>query len=194
MKKYFLIIGLLAVGLQSCKFGNDSFVRNDNVGGALGTSYSIISFTENKSDLQPEIDSVFAVINQSLSTYIPESDISRVNNGDSTVVVDAMFKEVLQLSQTIHKETNGFFDPTVGTLVNAWGFGPEQKITMDSLKVTTASLMNYGLSLTEISTLLQCIVAIMTIVYLGYKITAYQSLKKYKELSKNFEYLSKKQL
>ena len=141
MKKYFLIIGLLSVGLQSCKFGNDSFVRNDNVGGALGTSYSIISFTENKSDLQPEIDSVFAVINQSLSTYIPESDISRVNNGDSTVVVDAMFKEVLQLSQTIHKETNGFFDPTVGTLVNAWGFGPEQKITMDSLKVD--SLLNY---------------------------------------------------
>jgi len=42
---------------------------------------------------------------------------------------------------------------------------------MDSLKVTTASLFNYGLSLTEISTLLQCIVAMMTIIYLAYKIT-----------------------
>jgi len=48
---------------------------------------------------------------------------------------------------------------------------------MDSLKVTTASLMNYGLSLTEISTLLQCIVAIMTIVYLGYKITNIRKIK-----------------
>ena len=41
---------------------------------------------------------------------------------------------------------------------------------MDSLKVSSASLMNYGLSLTEISTLLQCVVAVMTIIYLGYKI------------------------
>jgi len=48
---------------------------------------------------------------------------------------------------------------------------------MDSLKVTTASLMNYGLSLTEISTLLQCVVAIMTIIYLGYKITNIRKLK-----------------
>jgi len=48
---------------------------------------------------------------------------------------------------------------------------------MDSLKVTSASLMNYGLSLTEISTLLQCVVAVMTIIYLGYKITNIRKLK-----------------
>jgi hypothetical protein len=41
---------------------------------------------------------------------------------------------------------------------------------MDSVKVASASLMNYGLSLTAISTALQCVVAIMTIIYLGYKI------------------------
>ena len=48
---------------------------------------------------------------------------------------------------------------------------------MDSVKVTTASMFNYGLSLTEISTLLQCIVAVMTIVYLGYKITNIRKIK-----------------
>ena len=41
---------------------------------------------------------------------------------------------------------------------------------MDSVKVASASLMNYGLSLAEVSLFLQCIVAIMTIIYLGYKI------------------------
>tara|TARA_R100000655_G_C2873698_1_gene173873 strand:- start:338 stop:484 length:147 start_codon:yes stop_codon:yes gene_type:complete len=41
---------------------------------------------------------------------------------------------------------------------------------MDSIKVASASLMNYGLSLAEVSLFLQCIVAIMTIIYLGYKI------------------------
>jgi len=42
---------------------------------------------------------------------------------------------------------------------------------VDSVKVSTASLFNYGLSLSEVSLFLQCIVAIMTIIYLGYKIT-----------------------
>jgi hypothetical protein len=42
---------------------------------------------------------------------------------------------------------------------------------MDSVKVASASLVNYGLSLTNVSLILQCIVAIMTIIYLGYKIT-----------------------
>ena len=41
---------------------------------------------------------------------------------------------------------------------------------MDSLKVSSASLMNFGLSLTEVSLILQCIVAILTIVYLIFKI------------------------
>jgi len=141
MKKYFLVV-IVVLGLfQSCKQSNSVGVRNENIGGALGTSYSIISITSDKIDLQKEIDSVFAVINHSLSTYIPESDISRINNGDSTVVVDEMFREVFNLSKEINKETNGFFDPTVGTLVNAWGFGPERQISMDSLKID--SLLNF---------------------------------------------------
>ncbi len=41
---------------------------------------------------------------------------------------------------------------------------------MDSVKVATVSIANYGLSLTSISLILQCVVAIMTIIYLGYKI------------------------
>jgi len=47
---------------------------------------------------------------------------------------------------------------------------------MDSLKVASASLINYGLSLTELSTALQCLVAVMTIVYLGYKINNIRKL------------------
>jgi|TARA_R100000908_G_C3631121_1_gene71928 hypothetical protein len=48
---------------------------------------------------------------------------------------------------------------------------------MDSVKVTSASLMNYGLSLTEVSLLLQCVVAVMTIIYLGYKIIKIRKIK-----------------
>ena len=41
---------------------------------------------------------------------------------------------------------------------------------MDSVKVASVSIANYSLSLTSISLILQCVVAIMTIIYLGYKI------------------------
>ena len=134
-------IGLGIVVLLYCVSCGNRLQRKDFVGGALGTSYSIIAITADEKDLQQEIDSVFRVINASLSTYIPDSDISKINDGDSTVVVDAMFKEVFQLSKRIFKETGGYFDPTVGTLVNAWGFGPERKLELDSLKVD--SLLRY---------------------------------------------------
>ncbi|MGO4921519.1 FAD:protein FMN transferase [Maribacter spongiicola] len=140
MKKYIYVVAVLIGLVYSCKENKAEF-RNENTGGALGTSYSIISISSDQLDLQEDIDSVFAVINHSLSTYIPDSDISRINKGDSTIRVDMMFQEVFHLSKSIHKETNGFFDPTVGTLVNAWGFGPERQISMDSLKID--SLLNY---------------------------------------------------
>ncbi len=41
---------------------------------------------------------------------------------------------------------------------------------MDSLKVSGVSFMNYGIHLAEINLILQCIIGIMTIVYLTFKI------------------------
>ena len=43
-------------------------------------------------------------------------------------------------------------------------------VKVDSLKVASVIIANYGLSLTNVSLILQCVVAIMTIIYLGYKI------------------------
>ncbi|KAA2215942.1 FAD:protein FMN transferase [Maribacter flavus] len=136
MGKWMCLAGVLL--LFSCTGG---IVRNQTRGEALGTTYNIIYLGNEKLDFQAEIDSVFTVVNKSLSTYIPDSDISRINRGDSLVVVDRMFQEVFELSRKVHKQTKGYFDPTVGTLVNAWGFGPGEQISMDSL--TVDSLLQY---------------------------------------------------
>lgn len=140
MRRYVIVV-LVGFALFSACTKKAQGTRNQNEGSALGTTYKIIYITPSDLDLGKEIDSVFAVINQSLSTYIPDSDISKINRGDSTVVVDQMFQDVFDLSKEIYAETNGFFDPTVGTLVNAWGFGPEGQLAMDSLKVD--SLLQY---------------------------------------------------
>ena len=125
----------------SCASNGTTIVRNNSSGQALGTTYNIIYLADRELDFQAEIDSVFHAINHSLSTYIPDSDISKINKGDSTIVVDAMFHDVFVLSKDINQKTNGYFDPTVGVLVNAWGFGPGSQITMDSAQVD--SLLDY---------------------------------------------------
>ena len=127
--------------LFSCKPKEPKIFKNRNIGPALGTSYSLIYLADKELDYQKEIDSVFASVNMSMSTYIPDSDISKINQGDSTLVVDEMFQEVFLLSKTIYEKTEGYFDPTVGTLVNAWGFGPGEQISLDSTRVD--SLMRF---------------------------------------------------
>jgi thiamine biosynthesis lipoprotein len=98
--------------------------ENNLEGSVFGTSFHITYLDKNDIDYSLQIDSLFQLVNHSLSTYDPNSDISKINNGDSTIIVDAYFKEVYTKAKRIYNETGGVFDPTIGVLVNAWGFGP----------------------------------------------------------------------
>lgn len=98
-------------------------------GMAFGTSFHISFDQANTEVTEADIDSLIHAMNRSLSTYMPESDISKINKGDTTIVVDALFEEVFNKSAKIFKETEGAFDPTIGVLVNAWGFGPGNSLT-----------------------------------------------------------------
>jgi thiamine biosynthesis lipoprotein len=115
-------------------------------GYALGTSYSIQyeALSADYETAQKGIDSVFYAVNQSLSTYLPASDISKINEGDSLLVIDHHFLKVFEKADELYRITQGYFDPTVGAWVNAYGFGPDQKIqnlssrVRDSLKEITS--------------------------------------------------------
>ncbi len=96
-------------------------------GEVFGTTYTIIYY-DYSDNLNQEIQRLFDKINQSLSTYIPTSDISKINRGDTSVKIDKYFKEVFEKSERIYKETDGHFDPTIGVLSNAWGFGPQKRL------------------------------------------------------------------
>ena len=97
-------------------------------GEAQGSTYHIKYIAERDENLKPAIDSILEVIDLSMSTYRPDSAISKINQGDTTVVVDEHFRKVFEASQQIWQQSEGLFDPTVGVLVNAWGFG-KQKIS-----------------------------------------------------------------
>ena len=110
-------------------------------GGVFGTTYKITYLNAVKNH-QKSLDSIFLMINNSVSTYIPSSDISKINRGENGVIVDDVFIEVFQKSKKIYKETEGFFDPTVGNLVNAYGFGPK-KVKVDLTESEISAQMQF---------------------------------------------------
>ena len=99
-------------------------------GYALGTTYGIQyqAIEEEKEIIQQGIDSIFNLVNHSMSTYLPDSDISKVNRGDSLLQVDEHFKAVFDKANLLWYKTQGYFDPTVGAWVNAYGFGPDKAL------------------------------------------------------------------
>ena len=97
--------------------------------------YQVKYLSANGISYQTEVDSLLAVFNQALSTYVPTSEISRFNQSDSLVFETGFMFPVLETSQYIHQITGGAFDPTVGPLVNAWGFGPNKQPSADTAKV-----------------------------------------------------------
>ena len=104
-------------------------------GRTMGTTYRIVYLDPGGRDFKKEIDSILVDFNQSLSTYIPDSELSRLNRHDSLVFESDYFYPVLQTSKEVFSITNGAFDPTIGPLVNAWGFGPDGPSLQDSLGV-----------------------------------------------------------
>jgi FAD:protein FMN transferase len=108
-------------------------------GQAQGSTYRIVYIGDTVSSLPSQIDSVFKAMDQSLSAWVPESILSRLNQGD-TIIPDAYFEAVFAASKSAYSRSGGYFDPSVGPLVKAWGFsfkeaGPvPDSITVDSLK------------------------------------------------------------
>lgn len=120
-------------------------------GQALGTTYSVIYFSEEEFDAEKGLDSIIDAVNQSMSTYIETSDISKLNSGDNTVVVDEYFQEVFRLSKEVHQNSSGYFDPTVGNLVNAYGFGSAKKFQRIDSTTVDSLLVFVGLDKVQIS-------------------------------------------
>ncbi len=94
-------------------------------GPTMGSTYSIkyISSPGKAASYQVQVDSILEKFNEALSTYRTDSEISKFNNGHAVAFRLPFFYPVLKKSQEVYLASGGAFDPTVGPLVNAWGFG-----------------------------------------------------------------------
>ncbi len=98
-------------------------------GRTMGTTYHI-KFVGNRSvdvaAVQASVDACLEEINQSMSTYRPDSEISRFNafgEVNRPFAVSADFWKVMVTARDIYRLTGGAWDGTVDPLVNLWGFG-----------------------------------------------------------------------
>jgi FAD:protein FMN transferase len=103
------------------------------IGETMGTTYTVKYL--GKENYKHHIDSLLIAVNRSMSTYIPDSEISRFNTVGNLTYESPYFYPVIAKAKEIYENTSGAFDPTVMPLVNAWGFGFKNKEKMDSLKV-----------------------------------------------------------
>ncbi len=102
-------------------------------GGTMGTSFVVKlphpPESVEESALRDEVQTVLADINAMMSTYIEDSEISRFNSDPTTdwQTVSRLFCESVEQSIELSRLTDGAFDITAAPLVNAWGFGPEDR-------------------------------------------------------------------
>lgn len=145
MKLLFILLGLILMVSCSSEGPKKRVLQGD----AFGTTYTIqyFSLTNSKIDseefnIEKGIDSVIHVVNKSVSTYMQNSDISRINRGDTTVLADNIFKDIFRISETVYTNSHGYFDPTIGVLRNAYGFGDVKPIKVIDATVLD-SLMKF---------------------------------------------------
>lgn len=98
-------------------------------GKTMGTTYHIKVVTgwfTSETDLRARIDQRLAEINRSMSTYDPDSEISRFNRIRKTgtpFTPSTDFTAVLRVAAELHRVTEGAWDGTLDPLINLWGFG-----------------------------------------------------------------------
>jgi thiamine biosynthesis lipoprotein len=133
-----LVFAFLTAVLVSCSPGLKPVHLR---GTAQGTYYSIIYYDGQQRNLKPEIDSLLDAFDQSVSLWVPQSILSRINNNDTSVIADKWFTDNFNYSQQVAIATNGAFDCTVEPLVDAWGFGFDDPSKVDS--ATIDSMMQF---------------------------------------------------
>jgi len=102
-------------------------------GHTMGTTYRIkvvAGYFKRTSGLQDKIDERLKVINQSMSTYIQDSEISRLNTSKNTkeqFYFSDDFLQVIRVAQRLYTITQGAWDGTIKPLVDLWGFGNRER-------------------------------------------------------------------
>ena len=115
----------------------------------MGTTYNV-KFSPVKSyspkNVSEEIEKLLIDFNQICSTYIPDSEISIINRPEKfSGKVSSEFKNLYLAGVRFNDDTQNEFDPSIGPLVNIWGFA-QKKMEAPTIEEIKEALGNSGLN------------------------------------------------
>lgn len=118
---------IVTIFIAGCNLSSDKIVSVNGL--TMGTIFSIHIVSDgsklNKIKLESEINKILIDINNLMSTWINDSEISKINKMPThqwiPVSDDTLY--VIDLAQSVSQKTNSAFDITVGPLIQLWGFG-----------------------------------------------------------------------
>ena len=142
-----LKVRIISSFLFICTFGCNSSQFDPHLisGYTMGTTYSV-KLSDSLSEVEilkvkEAIDSTLFAVNQIFSTYIENSEISKINKNKISIISDE-FKFVFKKSLEYFEMSNGTFDITVHPLVKLWGFGNEASIKSPPSKDKIINLLS----------------------------------------------------
>ena len=128
---YFAFAFILIIAV-SCSQPVRNYIANN--GTVYGTYYNIKYESPDGKDLKDSIDKELERYTMIFSHYEKNSTISKVNRNED-VVLEPEFITCFNKAMEVSEITGGAFDITAGPLINAWGFGPEDRLKMTQEKV-----------------------------------------------------------
>ena len=143
---YILCAAVVAVACQQMSKENVYYIRGE----AQGTTYGI-TYIAHKPIEKTAVDSILKVIDLSMSTYIDNSLITKINKGEH-LPIDPHFEKVLSASMDIYSESEGVFDPSIGQLINVWGFGKKENHIPPTQKQIDSLLALTGMNKIHVAT------------------------------------------
>jgi hypothetical protein len=118
------------LGLAACALDEPPERAAVWTGPTMGTAYRVTvpaaRRTRPARPLHADVREVLARVDGRMSTYRPDAELARFNGAACTdwVDVSAETLAVVELALEVTRRSGGAFDPTVGPLVDLWGFGP----------------------------------------------------------------------
>ncbi len=130
----FLLVLIPLLSFWGCQPRPVAYTRLE--GNAQGSTFRIVYADSLSRDFAGSVDSIFRVMDRSMSLWDSTSVISLFNANDPAVRADAHFTTVFERSREVAETTGGNFDVTVGPLVKAWGFSYKKGLPApDSVQV-----------------------------------------------------------
>ncbi len=154
-KKYFIILFQLVLFLYSSPVLHGEEVKSVTLRfSAMGTEFAFIIYPPTEGMLEedirnlcePAIEAIYR-LEKHISHYLPDNDLARLNQsaGLGAVRVNSDLFEVIRWSKLYWEQTDGAFDPTVGPLLELWGFSQKSRDTIPSKEEITETLKKVGM-------------------------------------------------